>query len=365
VVTVEILGEWIFRAIATGKADDPTTAAPNDGARIDYIVNYPSEDPDPGIIKLYLGPTDATSVPTLEIKRSQLFTDTGITTGGALAPLLDLAIGEDARAIDATIQEDPPIAEVEADPTLAADGSLAAAAADVIRLDLLFPAPGVEVAGLRIGHMESKAQVPAGGFRCTIPVSKTGPSSATAGEEITWTIKVPSDPDALLGLNCDLANITVRDTIRTIEGNASGTITSISGQGKSAAGTGNTATLSGLGPYKVGDPPIEVTVKAKLTGSGRIENVADVTANLINCGQGGLAGEITGFADVANVTGTAEVLGNATVEGRGSAGSTGVAVLAARLPTTGGGLATGLGIAALLTAAGVYLFNRKASASTS
>ena len=58
------------------------------------------------------------------------------------------------------------------------------------------------------------------GFRCTIPVSKTGPAEAQAGQEITWTIKVPSDPDALLGLNCDLVNITVKDTIRTTQGNA-------------------------------------------------------------------------------------------------------------------------------------------------
>ena len=116
----------------------------------------------------------------------------------------------------------------------------------------------------------------------------------------------------------------------------------------------------------MGDPPIEVTVKARLTGSGRIENVADVTANLINCGSGGLAGEITGFADVAQVTGTAEVIGNATVTGSGTAGSTNVAVLAARLPTTGGSsLYTGIGLMALLTAAGVYLFNRRAGSSTS
>jgi LPXTG-motif cell wall-anchored protein len=214
--------------------------------------------------------------------------------------------------------------------------------------------------------MESKAQAPAGGFKCTIPVSKTGPTSASAGETVTWTIKVPSDPDALLGLNCDLVNITVVDTIKTIEGNASGTITTISGQGKSAAGNGKTATLTGLGPYKVGDPPIEVKVTATLTGAGRLENIADVTANLANCGSGGLGGQITGFADLAKVTGTAEVLGTAKVTGTGSAGGTSVAVLAQRLPTTGGSTGlTFLGIGAMLTAAGVYLFNRKASGSTS
>jgi len=355
-IIIEVLGEWTFRAVATGKPG---------GASVSYSVNYPSDDPDPAIIKGYIGVSDLTAVPTFEIKRSQLFTDTGINVPAA--PLADLTIGEDARPIDTDPSDGiVPDAILTAPPTTSADGTLASGAADVVRLDALVPGGGVEVAGLRVGHMESKAQVPAGGFKCTIPVSKTGPASASAGDTITWTIKVPSDPDALLGLACDLVNITVKDTISTLEGNASGNIISISGQGKSAGGNGKTATLSGLGPYKVGDPPIEVTVTAKLTGSGKLENTADVTANLANCGSGALAGQITGFADLAKVTGTADVLGTATVEGTGKAGGTTVAVLAARLPTTGGTnpLFTGLGIAALLSAAGVYVLRRKVGTST-
>jgi LPXTG-motif cell wall-anchored protein len=356
-VIVEILGEWVFRATATGKPG---------GASISYEVVGPSEDPDTPVIRIYLGAADASATPTIEIKRNQLFTEEGINPfDGAALPLLDAAIGEDPRKIDDT-PDDPVGADATVAPTTSADGTLASGAADVVRLDLLSLAPGVEIAGLVLGHMESKAQVPAGGFKCTIPVSKTGPTSATAGDTITWTIKVPSEPDALLGLACDLVNITVTDTIKTLEGNATGTILTISAQGKSAAGNGKTATLTGLGPYKVGDPPIEVSVTARLSGSGRLENVADVTATLANCGQGTLGGQITGFADLAKVTGTAEVLGNARVEGQGTAGGTNVAVLAARLPTTGGNTAlTFLGIGALLTAAGVYLVNRRVSRTTS
>jgi hypothetical protein len=356
-IIIEILGEWVFRATATGKPG---------GAKVEYTVNYPSSDPDPAIIKGYIGVTDTTALPTFEIKRSQLFGATGIGVPGS--PLVDAAIGEDARPIDTDPTDGIVAPEIAAaPPTQAADGTLASGAADVIRADLLTLAPGVEIAGLRIGHLEAKAQAPAGGFRCTIPVSKTGPPTGNAGQNLTWTIKVPSDPEALRGLACDLVNISVTDTIKTTGGNASGSIQSISAQGKTVSGNlGPKATLGGLGPYKVGDPPIEVTVVAKLSGSGTIENTADVVANLANCGQGNLSGKISGFANLAKVTGTAEVLGTAKVSGSGSAGGTTVAVLAARLPTTGANrLYTGLGLMALLSAAGVYLLNRKVSGSTS
>jgi hypothetical protein len=351
-IVIEILGEWVMRAQATGKPG---------GAKVSYEVIGPSDDPDTPVIRIYLGPADASATPTLEIKRKDIFTDEGIVPlADALLPLLSLAIGEDARAIDPT-PDSPVGADVALAPTQAADGTVAAGAADVIRLDALAVAPGTQVAGLRIGHTEAFAQTPPGGFKCTIPVSKTGPPTGNAGDTISWTIKIPADAEALRGLACDLVNITVTDNIKTTEGSATGTITSISGQGKSAAGNGAKATLSGLGPYKVGDPPIEVTVTAKLSGSGKITNTADVSANLANCGQGNLSGKITGFADIAKVTGTAEVLGTAKVTGTGTAGATGVSVLAARqLPTTGANrLFTGLGLAALLSAAGVYLLERK------
>jgi hypothetical protein len=305
------------------------------------------------------------STSQVTILRSQLFTEEGINPfDGAALPLLDLAIGEDKRKLD-----DTPNTPVGEDATLPAtedpSGTLASGAADILRIDALTVAEGVEIAGLRLGHFEAKAVAPAGGFQCKIPVSKTGPTEANAGQDITWTIKVPSDADALLGLACDLVNIKVTDTIKTVSGNATGTIKSITSGSSTGTGTGNTGTITIPGPYKVGDPPIEITVVATLTGSGDIENVVDVVANLANCGQGELGGKISGFADLANVTGTAEVLGNATVVGAGSAGATRVAVLAARLPTTGGGVFAGFGIAALLTAAGVYLLNRRASSTTS
>jgi hypothetical protein len=353
-IVIEVLGEWVFRAVSTGKPG---------GSKVTYEVNVPgAADPNPTVIRIWLGSVDPTT-PTINITRNQLFTDEGI--GIPASPLIDAAIGEDARGIDTDL--DDGVVDATTKPTEAADGTLASGAADVVRIDALAPGGGVEVAGVRIGHMEAKAQAPAGGFRCTIPVSKVGPTTGNAGESITWTINVPADAEALRGLACDLVNITVVDTIKTTKGNATGSITSISAQGKSATGNGATATLSGLGPYKVGDPPIVVTVVAKLSGSGEITNTANVTANLANCGQGNLSGKITGFADIAKVTGTAEVLGTAKVTGSGTAGATGVQVLAARqLPTTGANrLFTGLGLAALLSAAGVYLLERKVRRSTS
>lgn len=354
-IVIEILGEWRFRAVATGKPG---------GASVSYEVVGPSDDPDTPVIRIYLAPADANAVPQIEIKRNQLFTPEGIDVPAL--PLLGLTIGEDPRALDTDASDgvDPALPAVTS-ANNNSDGTIASGAADVIRLDALAVGDGQQVAGVRIGHVEALAQVPAGGFECKIPVSKTGPAEANAGQDITWTIKVPSDAEALRGLACDLVNIKVTDTIKTVTGNATGTIKSITSGSSTGTGTGNTGTITIPGPYKVGDPPIEITVVATMRGAGEIENQVDVVANLANCGQGNLGGKISGFAELANVTGTAAVLGSATVEGAGSAGATRVAVLAARLPTTGGGVFAGFGIAALLTAAGVYLLNRRASSATS
>jgi hypothetical protein len=171
-VTIEILGEWVFRAVATGKPG---------GSRIDYEVLGPSEDPDTPVIRIWLAPDTTADPPTIEIKRSDLFGDAGINIPAG--PLLDLTIGEDPRAISPTnITPD-----VNSDPLLEPDGTEAAGAADVIRLDLLSPSPGPlpgpRVAGVRIGHLEARAEVPSGGINCPgdIDVVKQGPSDTAAG----------------------------------------------------------------------------------------------------------------------------------------------------------------------------------------
>jgi hypothetical protein len=177
-VFVEILGEWIFKAVATGKPG---------GASVTYEVAGLSSGPDPAVVRIYLGATSASAMPTIEIKRSELFTPTGINVpipGGAGPQLLNLTLGEDIRAIASPkVLPDP-----ASQPTKAADGTLASGAADVIRIDLLnansaLP-DGPRVADVRVGHLEAKAQVPKDGIACPAPPATT---TTTGGSTTTTT----------------------------------------------------------------------------------------------------------------------------------------------------------------------------------
>lgn len=179
-VFVEILGEWVFRATATGKAG---------GARVTYEVEGLSNDPDPAVVRIYLGATNAAAVPTIEIKRSQLFTPTGINVDippGLGGPkLLSLTLGEDIRAIsDPNVLPDP-----ASQPTQTPDGTLASGAADVIRIAVLnansLNPAGPQLAGIRVGHLEARAQVPAGGIACPVPPAPT--TTTTRGATTTTT----------------------------------------------------------------------------------------------------------------------------------------------------------------------------------
>src|SRR5207302_4384656 len=85
-------------------------------------------------------------------------------------------IAEDPRAIgDDTANPGPPSA--------AGDGTLAYAAVDVVRIKLLVPDPTSHLADVRVGHMESRAQVPAGGVRCAAPPPP--PASSTSSSTTT------------------------------------------------------------------------------------------------------------------------------------------------------------------------------------
>ena len=369
-IVIEILGEWVMRATATGTPG---------GATVDYDVVGPfdpedGDDPDdPTVIRIWLS-GEVDTPPQIAIKRSELFTAEGIQIGippesdpPAGPAIAALTIGEDERALQPAAGTQPNAA---APPTLAADGTLAAGAADVIRLALLdldLGLEGEQLAELRIGHTEARAQVPPGGIKCQFPVRKDGPTTVTSGERFTWTISIPSDSEALRGLNCDLTSIRAVDTVRTVEGSVRAVMSNPSNGGVVSDG-GSTVTWENLGPYKIGDPPIQVTVDAVLTGVGRVENLVDVTATLGNCRA---QGQLTGAAIDSDallqgagiIEGGGQISGGATVQGVGTSGP--IQVNAAQvLPATGASSDTpmyaGLAIAALLTAAGVYRLNRKA-----
>src|SRR5439155_3258860 len=102
----------------------------------------------------------------------------------------------------------------ESQPEEAADGTRAAAAVDVVRITILDqPVAGsARTVDLRIGHMEVTAAVPAGGVACRLPVHKSDdPTFVDPGGTFAWTISIPSRPDALDGMTCDLVDITASD----------------------------------------------------------------------------------------------------------------------------------------------------------
>jgi hypothetical protein len=361
-VVIEVLGEWVFRAVATGKPG---------GAKVTYAVIGPSADPDPVVIRIWLGATKFTDLPALEIKRSQLFTPTGINVPAA--PLLDLTIGEMQRALQpgVTIPK-----QAAAAPALqAADGTKAAGAADVVRLTALDAGGGVTLAGLRVGHSEASVSVPAGGIKCTFPVTKTPDKDPVgAGDNFTWTISIPSDAHALDGLACDIVSMSAVDKTSLVTGNPSFTLTGASDGGVITGTAPNyTITFPNLGAYKNGDPPKLVTITGKIansTAAGQIKDAVDVTANLGNCTGGGvLTGDaLASFLGSAKLVGTggsvqgsnvASILGTGTLSGPTVNGG----VLGLKLPATGGPT-TELGIFALIAMTlgyAAYRITRKAT----
>ena len=289
---VEVAGEFGLRATATGKPG---------GASIEYLGNP----------IITIRPVGSPPLPPLlQVSLSDLLGQGGLTVD--LSPIALVSLGQPPRAIDG-----PPGSAPVIDP----NGTTASAAVDVVSRIQLLEALGV--LDLGIGHMEVSATVPAGGVRCNIPVGKTAtPNPAAAGDTITWTITIPSDP-ALFArfFACDLFGIRVTDTHGVQSGNPRIQLLSASNGGVIS---GNTVTWENLGNYTRGSPPIQVTVTGRVVGgTGVVKDTADVTATLGNC-TGGAAGQaIVGQAQFrgAAISGSATLIGPDI--GRGQLAATG------------------------------------------
>ena len=266
-VTIEVLGEWVLQAIAGGL---PGTAR---------IVYAPAGSPTPTTPLVRIVQTTVTTI----LKTQDLFGPAALPI-----PLIDIpglaqiAIGESPRAIGGNNSTKA---------TEAPDGTTASGAVDVVRVTLADSA----LADIRIGHMEAKTTVPAGGFTCPIPVTKdSNPRVVTAGQKFTYTITINNKFD------CKLDPVKVVDTITLTPGIKYSIIgTSIP---TSSTGT-NLLTWDNVGPM----PPhttksisIEVQV-AKDSAAGLFTNTADVTAKCSGAGAGG-----TGI-DQAKIVGLAEI----------------------------------------------------------
>ena len=339
-VTFHVGGEWVLRAVATGKPG---------GAAIEY--NPPTGNTDLVSVE-QIGKPIQTILKTQDIfGPGMLPTQISIPPSPSPQYLAQINVGEKPRAKGS---ENNPTA-----PLTSADGTKAEAAVDVVRLDVVVPGVNQDVIELRIGHMEANATAPSGGIDCPIPVSKTAtPDPVTAGNPFTWTITIPSNSSSLAGTDCDLLNISATDVATVLSGSPVANITGVSNGGTPSTGTVSTGhnfstAWANLGNYHPGDPPLVVTISGSIpasSGAGVIQNTVNVTASLGNC-KGGAAG--TDLIGTAAVKGTALLVGAAV---KGTATVQGPKVLAAQvqparlaetgqkqpwLPVAGGGLLLG------------------------
>ncbi|MBV9040913.1 MAG: hypothetical protein JOZ68_07900, partial [Acidimicrobiia bacterium] len=132
----------------------------------------PAGNPTPTTPLISIQPPGALT-PQIILKTQDLFGPGALPQHIDIPTLASISIGEDPRAIGDNSANPAP-------PSAAGDGTLASGAVDVVRIKLLVTDPTSHLADLRIGHMESKAQVPAGGVNCpAAPVQQTTTTSSS------------------------------------------------------------------------------------------------------------------------------------------------------------------------------------------
>lgn len=261
-ITIELLGEWVLRVVTTGSPG---------GATVHYGPGEAS--PQTNILRII----DSEAAEPLLLTFQDLLGETGLQLPAELAPVIDVSLAEDPRAIAAPGTAPDP----ESQPALAADGTSAAAAVDVLRVRLL----DGTLTDLRVGHMEVTAEVPAGGVNCPIPVTKTAdPRSITLGTENNQseiTITVHNDFD------CDLEGVVLTDRIRQLEGDPDFSLTAAEPTPDSPSlPTGNLTTADVV--WSLGDIPrgeersVSLTLQTATKG-GIIRDIAEATGTLANC----------------------------------------------------------------------------------
>ena len=196
-------------------------------------------------------------------------------------------------------------------------GTQASGAIDLVNLNLglsastlgiqLLPnaVSSINIANLRVGHLESSASLQAP-INCTLPVVKSAdPIAVTAGQSFTYTILVPDPADQGL-IDCNLDNMTVTDDITDYRGSPTFAVTGATDVQTGAAGTIDsispnhaTVTWTGLNypvaaPGQTPTPPIELQIKVTVpptSPSGVIMDVVTAQATATGC-NGGASGVV-------------------------------------------------------------------------
>ncbi len=275
-ITINLLGEWTMRTVATGI----------DGqAYVQYMPGTAGNTPVLSITNSL--PVVGEVVDTLVLTLNQLLGVDDIVTGllGGDGGLLGLGL------VDLELNPAPVISE-------SADGTKATASVDVAKVTLLPSAegilgqltnsliPGLELADVRIGHMETSAEVPAGGISCPdINVNKSAnPDPVNAGSDFVYTIDINNPYD------CTLTDVKVVDTIETSSDKIKYTIRGQEPAASSVSADSKVLTWNDVGPIAPkASKPLKITVAVdKDSVSGNFIDTAAVNANCgLDTAQGG------------------------------------------------------------------------------
>lgn len=311
-LTIEFLGEWVLRAHAGGV---PGSA----------YVHYGPGEVSPSAPILRVIQDDGT---TDELTTQDLLGDEGqtISIGDDATTLAEVTVGEDPRAIGG---------DADSQPQVAADGTSASAAVDVVRVKLLSETEIGEVTEIRIGHMEVSATVPEGGLDCDLPVDKSVDKALVQpGDDFTYTIRITNP------YGCTLRNVRVVDELTADDG-VTWTVTGSDPQADSLSDT--QIVWNDVGPIAPGDS-VDLTVAVSVDDDSQAGLFREIARATAECFDQPVEGE-----DEAGV--------GIPIDGEGSLDLPEVGVPAAAappaLPSTGGGALATLGALAMLGSAGL------------
>lgn len=261
-VTVELLGEWVLTAASMGVGNH---------AFVHYGPNATS--PDTPIARILTASSETRIVTLQDITGQQGFVFTMPGVG-------EIAIGEDPRAIGG---------DASTAPTEGGDGTTASAAVDVARVKLLDPTT-TRIIDFRLGHMEAKAVVPAGGITCGIAATKTAdPTSVGPGDKFTYNLTINNPYD------CILTNV---KTVDKITADAGINYAVLSADPTPDAKSDTEVTWNEIGPINPGDHKdlkIQIEIKDP-TGSGLFHDTLDVTSK---CGLASAVANVRVDVDLA------------------------------------------------------------------
>ena len=324
-LTIEVDGPVGFRVVANGKTG---------GATASYTGNP--------LITISSNVAGVTT-PLTSTHLQDITGPNGLQLG--IPGVLTVSLAAPPRAIGSVQSPAPPV--------LAANGTSAAAAVDLLRVTLLGVAGTPPVLDLAEGHMEGSVSVPSGGLTCTIPVSKSASvDPVTVGNPFQYKISIPADTAQYAALfDCDLINISATDTVTTQSGSPR---IELVGADHGGVISGNTVTWASLGNYTLGQAPIVLTIDARIptnSGAGVLQDKVNVNATFGNCRGGTAIG-----SDI--IKGSAKIDGSAVT---GSVTLVGPNVSRGELAATGGNswpLVAGGGF--LLAALGLVRLRRRA-----